>query len=167
MECEFGVTLCEQNKECVLAIGSKARNGVCKCKNGFTEDIAGKCVEVSYKGHKELPGECEYGVTLCGPNKECVLPTGTKARNGVCMCEKGFLEDSSGKCLDKLPVTSQTVGSGLGKNLAEKTATPDGSPGDKEVISTTTFTASTGKGTTATTPIPETKKNTTPSGSFS
>ncbi|KAH3859754.1 hypothetical protein DPMN_102577, partial [Dreissena polymorpha] len=169
LECEYGITFCGQNKECVLPAGSKSRHGVCTCKNGFTKDMSGKCVEVANKGHNsESPLECEYGVTVCGLSKVCVLPVGSKARNGVCMCEKGFEEDSSGKCVDKgdnskMPVTTDTGGSGLNKNLTEKTATSDGSLGDREFISTTTVKASTGQGTTTMIPIPEIKKNTTPS----
>ncbi|XP_052222214.1 dyslexia-associated protein KIAA0319-like protein isoform X2 [Dreissena polymorpha] len=168
LECEYGITFCGQNKECVLPAGSKSRHGVCTCKNGFTKDMSGKCVEVANKGHNsESPLECEYGVTVCGLSKVCVLPVGSKARNGVCMCEKGFEEDSSGKCVDKgdnskMPVTTDTGGSGLIKNLTEKTATSDGSSGDREFISTTTVKVSTGQGTTTMMPIPEIKKNTTP-----
>ena len=42
---------------------------------------------------------CEYGVTFCGTNKQCVLGQGSHSKQGICTCYDGFSEDSEGECV--------------------------------------------------------------------
>ncbi|WAR17733.1 K319L-like protein [Mya arenaria] len=45
------------------------------------------------------PVECEYGVTICGSHRHCVLKLGSKSRQGTCQCENGYIENTEGMCV--------------------------------------------------------------------
>ncbi|XP_052763495.1 dyslexia-associated protein KIAA0319-like protein [Mya arenaria] len=95
-ECRLHEDDCEEHEECVISESSRTR---CRCMKGFTtiSDFNRTCVpDVTFH---TSPVECEYGVTICGSHRHCVLKLGSKSRQGTCQCENGYIENTEGMCV--------------------------------------------------------------------